>query len=202
MNRKFGIGASIATLAGVVGFAISMLADNLTLGYLASLLIALGFVPLTASFAAYRRKGTRAAAYTALAFAIIYAVIISLVYFAQLTTVRQSALSEQAQALLDYQRMGSLYFNYDLLGYGFMALATLFIGLTINVKTRADRWLKGLLMVHSVFAISCFALPILGVFSSYTFAKDLTGSLILLFWCAYFIPVCVLALLHFWRKGR
>ena len=58
----------------------------------------------------------------------IYAVMILLVYFAQTTAVRLGSLDEQAMKILDYSR-GGLYFSYDLLGYGMMALSTFLWGL-------------------------------------------------------------------------
>ncbi len=58
----------------------------------------------------------------------VYAVLILLVYFSQTTTVRLEALTDQASRILDYQS-GGLMFDYDLLGYGIMALSTFFTGL-------------------------------------------------------------------------
>ena len=57
----------------------------------------------------------RVTANIGIAFAIIYAVLIFLVYFAQTTSVRLDNLNEQAIRILDFQR-GGLLFNYDLLG--------------------------------------------------------------------------------------
>lgn len=76
-----------------------------------------------------------------LIFATIYAVLIVIVYFAQTTTVRLETLTPQASEILDFNK-GGLIFNYDLLGYGFMALSTFFTGLTIEDKTKADKVLK------------------------------------------------------------
>lgn len=64
------------------------------------------------------------------AFAVVYAVLILLVYFVQTTSVRLDNLNEQGIRILNFQR-GGLLFNYDLLGYGMMALSTFFIGLSI-----------------------------------------------------------------------
>lgn len=70
-------------------------------------------------------------------------------------------------------------FSYDLLGYALMALSTFFVGLTIEVKSKPDKCLKGLLLVHGIFFISCLVMPILGLFST-----DMQG--------AYWIGVAVL----------
>ncbi len=196
MNKKIGMTASIVTLAGVTGFALSMLVNNLFGSYLTSMVIAWGFVPLICAFAAFSADETRAAANTAIAFAAVYATFITLVYFAQLTTVRQVILSDEAASLLDYQKFG-LFFNYDLVGYSFMALSTFFIGWTVRAENKADRWLKTLLLVHGIFAVTCVVMPILGVFSAATPGSDKIGTLVLLFWCAYFTPVCVLSWRHF-----
>ena len=84
----------------------------------------------------------------ALAFAVIYATLILIVYYTQCTTVANEKLSEGAAKVLDYSRM-RLMFNLDLLGYGIMALSTFFIGLTVDSKT--DKALKMLLLIHGVF---------------------------------------------------
>lgn len=88
-------------------------------------------------------------------------------------------------------------FNYDLLGYGIMALATFFAGLTIKPQKKADRWLKNLLLIHGVFFISCLIVPMLGVFKAD--GPAWVGVAALEFWCLYFCPISVLSLLHFAR---
>lgn len=202
MNRKLGMISAAVTLVGVVGFALCMIIGSMFGNYLTSMFIAWGFVPLICSFAAYGKEDVKALGKTAIAFASVYAVLIMLVYFAQLTTVRLSLLNAQAAQLIDYGKFG-LMFNYDLLGYAFMALATVFIAFTVEVKTKGDRWLKAILLIHGVFAITCVAMPILGVFSG-NGSGDSTwvGTAVLEFWCAYFIPVCILSFLHFRRKPK
>ena len=123
-----------------------------------------------------------------------------MVYFAQTTSVRQEALTEQVIRVLDYQR-GGLFFNYDLLGYGMMALSTFFIGLSVEANSVSDKWLKYLLMVHGVFFIGCFIMPMTGVFTTMASGETgSTGTVVLLVWCVYFFPIGVLAYKHFTRK--
>ena len=86
-------------------------------------------------------------------------------------------------------------FNYDQLGYGLMSLATFFAGLTIMPRTKADKWLKCLLMIHGVFFISCLVMPMLGVFRADSPAW--IGVAVLEFWCLYFCPVSILSFMHF-----
>lgn len=188
--------ASLVTLAAVVVFAVSMIVGDSSVSYLASMMIAWGFIPMIGAFVSYSEKELKAVSYTALAFAAIYATLIMIVYFAQLTVVRLADLSLPIAQILDYQQYG-LFFSYNLLGYGFMALATFFIGLSFKAASKADKALKLLLLVHGLFAISCLVIPMLGIFSSDMADGGLIGILVLEFWCVYFIPVCILSFLHF-----
>ncbi|CFX70469.1 Uncharacterized [Syntrophomonas zehnderi OL-4] len=195
MDKKAGMYAALLTLAGVLGFALSMITASSFGNYLASMLIAWGFVPMICSFAAYSKKGAKAISYTAIAFATVYVTLIMMVYFAQLTTVRLEVLNEQTKRILDYTEFG-LFFNYNLLGYAFMALATFFIGWTVNAQKNRDKWLKGLLLAHGIFAFIC-VIPLLGVFHPNMQGGEWIGILILELWCLYFTPVCILSYLHF-----
>lgn len=161
------------------------------------MILAIGYVMMAAGFSCESDPEHRAAANTGMGFGIIYAVLILLVYFAQTTSVRLDALTDQALRLLDYSR-GGLMFNYDLLGYGMMALSTFFLGLTIQVKSPLDRWLKRLMMLHGLFFFGCLILPMTGAFRSMADGEASLGGVIALeCWCAYFIPVGILAFLHF-----
>ena len=149
---------------------------------------------MVCGYAYFAEKEVKLAGYVSVTFSVIYAAIILLVYFAQLTTVRLDDLTQQAVALLDFQQYG-LLFNYDLLGYGVMSLATLFAGLTIKPQRKIDKWLKYLLMVHGVFFISCLIIPMLGVFK--TDSPTWIGIAVLEFWCVYFCPIGILSFLRF-----
>ncbi|MDZ5724267.1 hypothetical protein ACIZ62_01570 [Acetobacterium carbinolicum] len=196
MNNKTGMYASLVTLAAVVVFAVSMIVGNSSVSYLASMFIAWGFIPMIGAFVADSEKESKAVSYTALVFAAIYGTLIMIVYFAQLTVVRLANLSLPIAQILDYQKFG-LFFSYNLLGYGFMALTTFFIALSFKAESKADKALKVLLLVHGLFAISCLVIPMMGIFSSDMAGSGLIGILVLEFWCAYFIPVCILSFLHF-----
>ncbi len=195
MNRKFGMYSAILTFLAVFGFAAFRAIGSDMGSYFTSLFISWGAVPLVCSFAAFTKKEDKAAAYTAMAFAAIYGVFIAIVYFAQMTTL-QTNLTDQASILLDYKRFG-LFFNYDLLGYGFMALAFFFVALTLEVRDKGDKWLKILMLVHGVFWITGILLPVLGVFKADMAGGDLIGILVLEFWCIYFMPVCLLSYRYF-----
>lgn len=194
MNRKIGLVGSLVNLVAVICFAISMLFDFTFGNYFCSMFIAFSFVLMACGFLHFASPERKTAGYVAAAFAAVYSAIILPVYFTQLTTVRFGGLTEQAQVLLDFQKMG-LFFSLDLLGYALMALATFFAGLTICPDGKRDKWLKALLMIHGVFFISCLLLPMLNIFEANTPAW--IGVMVLEVWCVYFCPIGVLSFLHF-----
>ncbi|HPE38586.1 MAG TPA: hypothetical protein PK567_03760 [Bacillota bacterium] len=198
MNRKIGMVGSLVNCLSVVFFAVAMIAHFHFGSFFVCMILAIAFVMMIAAFAQESEQSVKAASYAALMFAAIYAVLILLVYFAQTTSVRNDGLNEQATQILDYSKAG-LLFNYDLLGYGIMALATFFIGLTIKPATKVDKWLKWLLLIHGVFFLSCFIMPMLGIFKA-SENSDMSGVIALEFWCVYFIPIGVLSFIHFYRS--
>ena len=197
MNRiRPTTGAAIVT-ATVFLFAVCIIAGFSFGYYLVCMFLPIGYVMTAADFQHESSENTRVSANIGMAFAAIYTVLILLVYYAQTTTVRLEELNEQAAGILDYQR-GGLLFNYDLLGYGMMALSTFFIGLSMKAENKPDRWLKRLLMIHGIFFVSCFFMPMTGMFTGMADGeKGNGGSIALLFWCVYFIPIGVLAWKHF-----
>ena len=200
VNKKTGVISSIVNVISVVGFAVSMLVGIDFCSYLFSVFIAFSFVTMMCCYGFYADSSRKIPGICAAVFSAIYAAIIFIVYFSQLTTVRYSELNEQSAMLLDFKRFG-LMFNYDLLGYAIMALSTFFAGLTVIPKSKADKWTKYLLMVHGVFFFSCLIVPMLGVFKPQADGSDsITGVILLECWCVYFIPTGILSALHFSRK--
>lgn len=200
MNRFIPkIGAAIVTVT-VFLFAVFLIV-NFTFGsYLVCMFLPIGYIMMAAGFHYESPEEQRVSANIGMIFSAIYAVLIFLVYFAQTTTVRLEDINEQAIQILDYQR-GGLLFDYDLLGYGMMALSTFFIGLSVKADSQSDQWLKRLMMIHGIFFISCFILPMTGAFTSMSSGETGNGGTIaLLFWCAYFLPIGVLAYQHFGKE--
>lgn len=200
MNRLISrIGAAVVA-ATVFLFAVCMIVDFLFGSYLVCMLLPIGYIMMAAGFQQECSADRRVAANVGLILAAVYAVLILLVYFAQTTSVRLENLSDQASRILNYQR-GGLLFNYDLLGYGMMALSTFFLGLSIRPECKADSWLKGLMLIHGVFFIGCFVMPMTGAFTAMADGNAGNGGTIaLLFWCAYFLPIGVLAYRHFGNR--
>lgn len=197
MNRIIPkIGAGIVT-AAVLLFAACLILDFPFGSYVVCMFLPIGYLMMAAGLHYESREDRRVAANAGMAFAAVYAVLVFLVYFAQTTSVRLGGLSEQARNILDFQR-GGLMFSYDLLGYGMMALSTFFMGLSIQADNRADKWMKALMMIHGSFFFGCFLLPMTGVFASMSDGSTNTGGVVaLVAWCAYFLPIGILAYRHF-----
>ena len=197
MNKSIPkIGAVIVAVT-VFLFAVCMIVKFHFGSYLVCMFLPIGYIMMVAGFRHECCAEQRVAASIGLVFSAIYAVLIFLVYFAQITSVRLENLNEQAIRILDYQR-GGLLFNYDLLGYGMMALSTFFIGLSIKADSNSDKWMKYLMMIHGIFFFSCFIMPMTGVFTSMaTEETGNSGTIALLIWCIYFFPIGVLAYKHF-----
>lgn len=200
MNKKIGICAAVVNLFSVIGFLISMLASSSYGSYFASIGIAFSFVTMICVFACYGEETSKAAGLAAIAFGGMYALCNSIVYFVQLTSVRSGKLTGQAAVLLDYTQF-DMMFNLDMLGYCLMSVSTFFAGLTIQAKNLAEKWLKWLLIIHGVFAVACFIVPLLGLFDTAANGSDTTGILILSFWCIYFTPISALSIRFFSKRA-
>lgn len=202
MNRIIAKTGSVIVTATVLAFAVCMLIPFNFGSYFVCMLLPIGYIMMTAGFCCESDENHKAAAYAGMTFAAVYAVLVFLVYFAQTTAVRLDSLNEQAMRILDYQK-GGLLFSYDLLGYGMMALSTFFIGLSIKAKTKADKWLKYLMIIHGVFFLSCLIMPMTGAFSSMANGDaGIGGTIALEFWCVYFLPIGILSYIHFRRENK
>ena len=209
MNERLGKIGSAVTGASVFAFAVDMIvrlvteSDIVFVSYLASFFIAVGYIILAASFVSTQKnKQLTAIGLTGVAFAVVYALLIFIVYYAMLTTVRMNdSLSEETLSIIKYEHLGSLFFNYNLLGYGFMGLSTFFIGFTVAPRKKGDSALRLLLWIHGVFFISCFLIPMFPVFTPDMDDGTVIGTLVLLVWCIYFLPICILSWRYFTKKS-
>ncbi len=197
MNQTIaGVGALIVTIS-VILFAVCMLIPFNFGCYFVCMILPIGYIMMSAGFCNESDEKHRVAANIGMVFAAVYAVLIFLVYFAQTTSVRLDPLDEQLMKILDYSK-GGLFFHYDLLGYGMMALSTFFVGLTIDAKVKADQWLKNLMLGHGVFFFPCFIMPMTGILS--IGENNIGGVIALECWCAYFSPIGMLSLIHFRKR--
>jgi hypothetical protein len=190
------VGSAIVTVT-VFLFAIFLIINFSMGSYFVCLILPIGFIMMTAGLHKECEDDCKVAANIGLIFAGVYGTFIMLVYFTQLTTVNNEQLNEQAAKLLEFSKFG-LIFNYDLLGYGVMALSTFFTGISMKPENKTDKWLRALLMIHGVFYFSCTFMPITGMFAKMSpGGNGIGGRLALVAWCVYFLPVGILSFLHF-----
>ena len=193
-------GSSIVTVT-VFLFALFLMINFPTGYFFVCLILPIGFIMMTAGIQNECEGDRKVAANIGLILAAVYATFIMLVYFAQLTTVKNEQLNEQAANLLVFGKFG-LIFNYDLLGYGVMALSTFFTGLSMKPKNKTDKWLRALMLIHGVFYFSCTFMPMTGMFAKMSSGGDgIGGRLALVVWCVYFLPIGILSFIHF-TKGE
>lgn len=204
-NRVVGIIGSAVCSVSVLCFAVSMIVgifvNTLFLSCFASMFIALGFMLFMCAVSGSNKDNEkRACGNVSLVCAAVYLTLIFLVYFAECTTVNLSPrLDEKILSIIDYGHTGSLFFNYDLLGYGFMALSTFFAGFLVNKTEKHGKTLSLMLKIHGIFFPSCFFVPMFPLFTGGD-GDTLTGTVLLLVWCAYFLPVCCLGIGYFRNK--
>ena len=193
------VGSAIVTVT-VFLFALFLIINYSMGSFFVCLILPLGFIMMTAGLHSECENDHKVAANIGIVLAAVYCVFIMLVYYTQLTTVNNEYLNDQATNLLSMGKLG-LIFNFDLLGYGIMALSTFFTGLSMKVTNKMDKWLKALMMIHGVFYFSCTFMPMTGMFSKMSSDGDgLGGRLALVAWCVYFLPIGILSFLHFRKR--
>jgi len=83
-----------------------------------------------------------------------------------------------------------------------MALSTFFMGLSVQADSKADKWMKALMVLHGSFFFGCFIMPMTGVFVSLSDGRtSIGGTAALVAWCVYFLPIGLLAYKHFGRES-
>ncbi len=101
--------------------------------------------------------------------------------------------------IIDYGNTGSLFFNYDLLGYAFMALSTFFGGFLVDKSKKCGKPLAIMLKIHGIFFLSCLFVPMFPVFTGAS-GDAAAGTVLLEIWCLYFMPICFFGYRYFGDK--
>lgn len=198
-NKKSGFVSSVFLAVTVVLFALALIINYPPMSYFVCLFMSWSFVIMVCGFYAEADKDKNIFTLIALMFAVIYSVLINIAYFTQLAFVLKGNLSDELMNVFAYERFGFM-FAIDILGYGLMGLSTFFLGLSFKPESKKDKWLKGLLFGHGLFFLSCLIVPMLNVFNAGMEGGELMGRLLLIFWCAYFLPIAVLSALKFIKK--
>ena len=200
LNKMIAKAGSAIVTVTVFLFAVFLIINFSMGSYFVCLILPIGFIMMTAGLHNECEGDCKVAANIGLILAAVYGTFIMLVYFTQLTTVNNEELNEQAANLLEFGKFG-LIFNYDLLGYGVMALSTFFTGLSMKPRNMTDKWLRALMMIHGMFYFSCTFMPMTGMFAKMSSGGDsIGGRLALVAWCVYFLPIGILSYIHFKKE--
>ena len=212
MNKSlsFTIGRAVALMIAVetTVFAISLIWKvivpsefAINVGYLSSFLIAPSVVIMMACFYDGTREQLKIFGLLALASSIIYATLCISNYYLQFTNVAFNPLNLSSETLKVIAfKPGSPTFAIDMLGYGFLCLSTLAVGLALVEAN--DKVLRALCFFHGAIALPTFVGPIIsGVFLTTGGETDHTGNYVLLFWCVVFVPIALLFMRYF-KEGQ
>ena len=195
MKRRMGfyaaIGAAICTILFGIFLILGFFTPTETLSYMICMVLSWCYVLLVCDLCADTLLPERKAfAYAGLAFSVMYAVFVNIVYFTQITVIRQNTISPEI--IEDFRMIpGTLFFAYDMLGYAFMGLSSLFIAWIVRPKNKGDVWMKRLFAFHGIFFPLCVIMPMTWLFGS-AGSSD-AGSLLLIGWCAFFASIMILA---------
>ena len=155
---------------------------------LPSILLAIAFVILMVSILNSARSEKRVWAQIGFAFSIIYTVLVSIVYFVVMAVlVPYVERGESAQVVLLQFKHGTFLFAIDILGYGFMSLATLFAAPVFG-GSNLESWIRRAMIANGLLAPAI-------VFQ--IFYPSLWN--IALLWAVTFPTTAILLSLHFRR---
>ena len=187
MNKNFsfviGRAAALSIAITTIVFAISLIWEVISptafpknLGYVASILIAIGVVIMMACFYDVTREQLKIYGLLALVSSIIYAPFCIGPYFLQLSIVASNPLNLSSEVLEAIAfKPGSPTFAIDMLGYGFLCLSTLAAGFAL--AEAKDKVLRALCFFHGALAVPTFAAPIIsGIFRSTSGETNYTGQ--------------------------
>lgn len=160
-------------------------------------------------------------------FAVIYAVLVDIVYYVQLvvtkigvggaainTGVAAGGVSASASALQQFTYTpGTAFFALDMLGYGFMCLSTWLAAYSFSGRDSLTTWIRRLFILHGVMVLPTLVAPALMAGGAGTAggaagaaaaggAGDKFGYIALLFWCAIFIPLTLTVIRYFRLRMR
>lgn len=197
-SLNIGFVASVTAAALVFAFAILLVVamrfpEANLYSYLACFLLAPSFVIMTACVHSVAPEDKKIWSRIGLLFAVIYAVFCTLTYYIQWVFIRPNQLIMPIELvkLLSFQN-GTLMFDVDMLGYGFLCLSTLF---TSGVFTgRENRWIKIFYIINGVLFLPTLIYPGLGIAQDTGTANpdDTFGSFVMLFWTFLFTPLAVM----------
>ncbi len=158
------------------------------------LLLAPAFVVLMASVHRCVADERKVLSLSALSFSVVYAAIIWIIDYVQLTVVRQNILGgvTDGLALWAMPNMRSLFFALEAVAYGFMSLSTL-VAAPLFGREGVERWVRWLFLANGFIGI--------GGVVAYAFGHVTVVFLGLALWCIEF-PIATGLLAVLFRRAQ
>lgn len=191
-----GLVALAVVLFGAL-IALGSVADTLTASFVVcGTLLPPAFVAMTAALAMRVEGDRRIWGGLAVAFATVYVVPCTTCYALQIFVVRGDPLSLGPDLLRALAfAPGSAAFALDMVGYGFMALSSLFLGLALG--SRELRGLRAANLVHGALFLPTWVTPALPFPPPGDGPGLDAGGVAMLAWCLLFLPIPLLAFRSF-----
>jgi len=154
-----------------------------------------GLVVLMACIALYAAPEKKVFGLIGLAFTVLFAAVVSINRFAQLTVIRQSFLLSDAAGLDRFLPYGSrsVFFSLEMLGWGvFLSLAAFSVA-PLFTHGRLERWIAGMFLTYGVLGTT----SVLG----YAFSSPIV-MIGFLAWGPVLGAAVVLLGILFWRESH
>lgn len=204
MNRKICLTASgVLTVSVTIFFicqGIAVFLDNPLTAWISfgtCIFLSWGYLITSIGHSCLCSADKKIAAESAKIMGVIYSVFICIVYFSQLTVVRQAVLGPDILNAFSFDYPGSWLFSMDIIGYGIMALSTIFLGLSIEPETKSDNILRWTSLIHGIFVV-CIFIPMTSLFLGNSGNSGLNkGAIALMTWCVIFFPIAFCSFLRF-----
>lgn len=191
---------TVLALTLLFGLAMALGLVGLSLGgapYLICLLLAPAFLVMMTALHHQVPPERRLWSHLGVSFAVIYTVLVAIVYYVQLTAARAGG----PDLLPFIYTPGTVFFAVDMLGYGFLCLATWGAAPVFGPSS----WIRRLFLLHGWLAVPTLIFPALLPVSAGGGGgggSDLFGHLALLLWCAVFAPLAWLTARYFQEGNR
>lgn len=196
-SKNLGIFSSLLAALLTTLFGVFVVLDNKLIYFTSVLFLSISVVIMIISMKTFIPPEKEVFVNCAAAFGIMYALLVSLVYYTQISIVLKGTLSNELLKIVS-DSPGTVFFYIDMFGYCFLCIATLFMALAIS---RRDILFRVFLLIHSALFVPTFLLPFLPVsFSTSETSGSTSGNFVLVAWCVIFIPVCLLLTRYFIKQ--
>lgn len=192
-NIAFWSTVGTALCAFTFGVNLVMKASS-NIDYAASMGIALCYLSTAVANYEFTPRQDRIYSRLSIVFGSIYCTMVCIVYYTQLSFVRLGSASLEILSIVAFEPPRTVFFAIDMLGYFFMSLSVLCLGLTVSAGP-----LNKMLNILGVWGSSCIIMPLL----PFVYREDAdeassqSGVNALIIWCMVYTPIMSMLALHY-----